>query len=289
MSLDPKLLAEVVAHPKDDGPRLVLADKLTESGDPRGEFIVVGCLLADPGLVPTRRRELKKRADRLLAEHGASWVPNTAGLRYVVRRGFMDEIEADAATLLPRAANLFANEPVTRLTLTNARDVLLALANANAFARVVTLTFRGPIGDAGARTLAAALTRREAPLDGLNVGRCEIGPDGAAALASSLTGCRKLVLTGNTIGDEGVAALAKSKALAALEALYVSDNEITDEGLYALAKGGLTSLRRLAVARNEVTTDGLRALATSKKLKKVRWLEYTDEDEGEQRVAVRGA
>jgi uncharacterized protein (TIGR02996 family) len=289
MSLDPQLLAEVVAHPNDDGPRLVLADKLTEAGDPRGEFIVASCLLADPGLVPPRRRELKERADGLLREHGSRWVASAAGLRYVVRRGFVDQIDSDAAALLPRAASLFASEPVTRLTLERAGDSLLALANAGAFARVLKLTIRGQLEDAGARTLASALARRDAPLESLNVGSCEIGADGAAALASALAGCKSLALTGNPIGDDGALALAKAKALSALEALYLSDTDLTDQGLYALSKGPFTSLERLAVARNEVTQDGLGAIARSKKLKRLRWLEYTDEEEGGQKVAVRGA
>jgi hypothetical protein len=33
---------------------------------------------------------------------------------FALRRGFLDPIEADAAALIPRAAALFANEPITR-------------------------------------------------------------------------------------------------------------------------------------------------------------------------------
>lgn len=40
------LLAAILAHPEDDGPRLVLADLLEERGDMRGEFIRVQCELA---------------------------------------------------------------------------------------------------------------------------------------------------------------------------------------------------------------------------------------------------
>ncbi len=39
--LDPQLLAEILARPLDDGPRLVLADALQERADPRGQFIVM--------------------------------------------------------------------------------------------------------------------------------------------------------------------------------------------------------------------------------------------------------
>jgi uncharacterized protein (TIGR02996 family) len=67
MALDPKLVARIVARPKDDAPRLVLADKLTEAGDPRGEFIVCQCLLVDPHLPPARRLELRTRSAALAA------------------------------------------------------------------------------------------------------------------------------------------------------------------------------------------------------------------------------
>jgi uncharacterized protein (TIGR02996 family) len=39
-------LRQILAHPEDDGPRLVWADRLDERGDPRGEFIRVQCELA---------------------------------------------------------------------------------------------------------------------------------------------------------------------------------------------------------------------------------------------------
>jgi uncharacterized protein (TIGR02996 family) len=289
VGLDPKLLAAIVANPKDDGPRLVLADKLSEAGDPRGEFIVVQCMMSGRGLSPPKRLELKSRSQALLAEHGKAWAANADGLsRHVLRRGFVDEIECDASALLPRAGNLFANEPVTRLVLRNPADALLGLANANAFARVTTLTIRGAIGDEGASVLASAFARRQSPIESVNLDGCGIESEGAAALAPSLAGCKTLALTGNAIGDEGLAAIAKSKALASLATLYVTDNDITDDGVKALAKGALTSLARLAVARNEVSPGALGALAKSKKLKKLRWLEYSDEDEGRQLIAVRG-
>ncbi|MFT3764195.1 MAG: TIGR02996 domain-containing protein [Minicystis sp.] len=175
MALDPQLLTDVLTRPEDDAPRLVLADKLTENGDPRGEFIVVQILLAQGGVTPPRRRELRLRSEALLDENRAAWTANAAGaISFAMRRGFVDEIHADAEALCQRAAALFASEPVTRLTLTNAADRVLAdLASAGAFARVTRLTLRGPLGDAGARVLAATLARRTTPLYSLNLGSCQ--------------------------------------------------------------------------------------------------------------------
>jgi hypothetical protein len=227
----------------------------------------------------------------LLEEHRAAWTTNTEGASsFAMRRGFVDQVEGDAEVLLTRAAALFASEPVTRLTVTNASGAVADLAAAGAFAHVLSLTLRGPLGDEGARALSRALAQRKAPLDMLNLGSCQIESDGAAALAPSLTGCRALALSGNSLGDDGLRALSTSKALSSLQTLYVSDNDLTDDGLAVLAKGTLGSLVRLSVARNEeVTSTGLAALARSKKLRKLRWLEYTDAEDGDQRIAVRGA
>jgi uncharacterized protein (TIGR02996 family) len=42
----PQLLSEIAAHPREDAPRLVLADLLAERGDPRGELIAAQCARA---------------------------------------------------------------------------------------------------------------------------------------------------------------------------------------------------------------------------------------------------
>jgi uncharacterized protein (TIGR02996 family) len=49
--VDDAFLRQILAHPFDDGPRLVYADRLDERGDPRGEFIRTQIILAaNPGL-----------------------------------------------------------------------------------------------------------------------------------------------------------------------------------------------------------------------------------------------
>jgi len=113
---------------------------------------------------------------------------------------------------------------------------------------------------------------------------------GIAALADAMPPCGELVLTNNGIGDEGLVKLGKSKRLAGLTTLFVTDNDLTDEGVAAFAKSTvMTALTRLGLARNwDLSTEGLSAIARSKKLKRLRWLEYSDPDESCQRVVVRG-
>lgn len=93
-ALPAEFLAQVVAHPDDDGPRLVAADWLDERGDPRGEFIRVQVELArmpayeyicldldwsDAGHSDDCRRAvaLRKRSQDLLDDHWARWTHDT--------------------------------------------------------------------------------------------------------------------------------------------------------------------------------------------------------------------
>lgn len=290
-ALDPVLLAEILERPTEDASRLVLADALLEKSDPRGQLIVAQCRLEERGIPPDERAQLKRDVARLLVDHGKEWAGAAVGLgSYTMRRGFVDELSATAEKLAPVCAELFAMQPITRLEIDGASsDQIAHLARSGAFARVVRLTIRGSIGDAGAAALAIALAARKTPLVSLNVGANGITEAGAVLLAGALTGCQSIAFTSNELGDEGVTAIAKSKPLAGLRRLFLTDNGLTDEGLMSLAKSAtFGSLLRLGVARNEeVTSEGLAAIAASKKLKQLRWLEYGDED-GYQAIAVRG-
>lgn len=288
--IDPKLLADILERPLDDAPRLVAADALQEKGDPRGYFIVAQCRLAERGLPRDERTALKVEVQKLLAKHASEWAAPAKDLdEYQMRRGFIDEVSGSASDLAKTSAVLFSTEPITRLTITDpSAGEMATLAENGSFARVLRLTVRGSLGDEGARTLADALAERRAPLTSLNVGGAGIGAEGVVALVAALKGCRSLALTSNALGDEGLAAIAKAKTLSGLETLFLTDNDLTDAGVEALAAStGLGALVRLSLARNEeVTREGLGAIAKSKKLKRLRWLEYTDED-GLQNIVTR--
>lgn len=292
MAIDPKLLQQILDHPRDDDPRLVLADSLQSKNDPRGELIIAQCRLAERGTPREERATLKMETARLLQAHGDKWMAVVKGVGNAkMARGFIDSIVANAKKLADKCSEIFEREPVTRLTITEANSKNLSpLAAGGAFARVLRLTIRGNIGAGGARVLAGALGKRKIaePLEYLNVGGTGLDADAIAALVDVLGGCRSLCLTGNGIGDEGVTAIAKAKSLSNLETLYLSANDLTDEGLETLASAAsLGSLAKLAVARNEeVTEESLSAIAKSKKLASLRWLEYSDED-GMQNIAVR--
>jgi uncharacterized protein (TIGR02996 family) len=69
----------VYASPEDDGPRAVLADVLSERGDPRGEFITLQLARGQRELTP----EEQKLEAALLRKHQSAWLGEVASiLRY---------------------------------------------------------------------------------------------------------------------------------------------------------------------------------------------------------------
>lgn len=60
------LFKAVVDDIDSDSPRFIYADQLTESGDPRGEFITLQC-------TPDKNDRQQRREDALLKKHGDAW------------------------------------------------------------------------------------------------------------------------------------------------------------------------------------------------------------------------
>lgn len=96
-----------------DAPRLIYADWLNESGDPRGEFITIQCEIA-------RRSEfecgdLERREKSLLDKHKANW---TSQLREIgcqqirFTRGFVDQFEAYIDQFAVYEEIMHANAPL---------------------------------------------------------------------------------------------------------------------------------------------------------------------------------
>jgi uncharacterized protein (TIGR02996 family) len=78
---DHESLLAAVFEARDDAPRLVYADWLTDHGDPRGEFIQAQCRLARMAEGDPARPALERREQELLALHEAAWraeLPATA-------------------------------------------------------------------------------------------------------------------------------------------------------------------------------------------------------------------
>jgi uncharacterized protein (TIGR02996 family) len=303
------LLADILANPDDDAPRLVYADWLDEHGgeaeQARAEFIRVQCEAAgNPN--PARRAYLKQREQALLKEHGAAWwteVPAWARKDAEFRRGFIAGVSVTLRAFLDGLGSLHRYAPVQRATLGNVEDGLLVTLSTRpglAFLRAIRLEY-GPFSPAGARALthsphAAGLAELDATLeiDGPGVadalvtspplGRLERltlrgGPLGAAGArhlaAGGLPALRQLRLFGTKVGNAGTRALAESPHRAELTHLELWANEVGDEGAIALANSPhLHNLRELHLGLNwHITDTGIAALAAVSSLARLESLD----------------
>ena len=110
MTREADVLAEIVAQPASDAPRLIWADLV---GGERAELVMLQCA-ASSDRVWSHRRERE-----LLTRHGLAW-SGLAGLVHHARfvRGFVEAIEVDVELFAGRAAEILALAPlVTSLTL----------------------------------------------------------------------------------------------------------------------------------------------------------------------------
>jgi uncharacterized protein (TIGR02996 family) len=283
-------LADIVAHPDDDAPRLVFADWLDEQADrDRAEFIRLQCELARLEEDGPRRPALAERETALLAWHGESWLaavradkplgvngqPIRAELAF--RRGFVEaSAELTVPDFLNRGEELFRHIPLRRVRLwrfpPSPHDILLTreLARSSLLGRLPELDLSGSFClDEDLIELAAsphlgALTR----LDLSDQGRAGSAPRpsavGVRALADSphLANLRVLDLSRLRLGPAALAALVWGSGLPRLEELIWPDNRCRDGGLRALAESPLLHrLITLRLGRNNLTAEGAAALA----------------------------
>lgn len=271
-----KLLAAVCDDPDDMQPRRIMADLLSERGDPRGAFINAQLRLYERGLSPGARRTFNAQVERLLEENGSTWAaPAVAmGARYEFRRGFLYKLSGEIEQILEYWPALRAREPVVHLEVQRAtRESMAPLTASGILSEIRHLTVRGDIGDYGAEELAAGDLRT---IKWLNLRDLYIEDDGVAALArASDFRPHRLTLTGNPVTDEGLAALATSEVLKDMERLFLSRTDITSAGVAALAASPhLGNLRELCLSSvEELDDDGLFALADSPYLTSLRYIE----------------
>jgi len=135
------LMAEVLRTPREDAPRLRLADWLSARGDPRGEFIRVQLELARLDPTAEEMDRFARRERELLARHEMDWVRPLDGwlLGWTFRRGFIEEVTLNAEDLLSHAAELLAAAPVDSLRINEVGEVSEKLAACPVLARLQRL------------------------------------------------------------------------------------------------------------------------------------------------------
>jgi uncharacterized protein (TIGR02996 family) len=243
---DEAFLADIVANPEDDAPRLVYADSLEDRGEPeRAAFIRVQCELARLPDDDERREDLEARERALLEQHESEWLGPVRGL--VNDAGF--RTLASCPPLLRRLDTLSATEcgiSVAGLRAVVTSPHLLRL-------RVLHLNECGLRGEEGVRPLADSpqLVR----LTDLSLRENALGDRGVRVLAASAN-CGRLAsldLAGCGVTDAGAEALARSPQVGRLEWLYLYENRLTQRGVRALAYSrGLAGLREVWLWDNRI-------------------------------------
>ncbi|MCE9568297.1 MAG: TIGR02996 domain-containing protein [Planctomycetes bacterium] len=282
----------------DDGPRLMYADFLDDSGEPeRAELVRVQIALAKLPDDDHRRTELADRNAELHATHSAEWQEHLSHLIAAAefRRGVLDSVSVDAEAFLTNGAELFRLARVRRLRLLDAAPVMEKLIESPLLALVreldlcgndlgnggLNVLIRSPflthldeldlgfngLDDAGLEALAKASTLVNLSSLLLN-DNAEITSHGVAELAESpfFAGLTTLDLCGNDINETGVLALTTKKAFPRLNTLRLKGNHFGDEGMAHLAHAALlermlTHSPHLDLRQNGIGPDGVAALA----------------------------
>lgn len=297
---DPQYLAfesDIVAHPDDDAPRLILADWLDDHGDEhtaaRAEFIRVQIELSRLDNHAPRWRELTQRQSELLRLHERAWLGPLAGIvtHATWQRGFVQRVKLGVRQFMDNADELFRQAPVLHLQLLRVSQTKLTmeeLATCPHFARLRGLGLPGSgIGDDKLTVLLsqAKLEHLEnLELESAGVGRRTMQVLARAALPKlrvlNLTSnrllntfeafcqptpgfqLRELAIANAELTEDDRAALFAWPGLAKVEKLNLGGNRLGTAGGVALARCPyLTSLRELDLLLCEIGARGMQAIA----------------------------
>jgi uncharacterized protein (TIGR02996 family) len=276
-------LADIIAHPEDDTPRLIYADWLEDNGQPeRAEFIRLQLELAKPAddgqSDPVRGQELQAREQQLLREHQKEWVRPLEGLveSCWFRRGFIEDIHVQAEDFLAGAGAIFASAPVQHADLLDPgfseEAFVAALAHSPYLDRLKSLGMSFGIYKVCDRALqdlawTPPLLQR---LVSLYLMECSVTEAGLGIILMSphLRHLRRLTLRDRLLSRaNGLRLLVASPSLADLTELSLTNNCLGDEGTQFLAASpNLGQLRYLDLAWCHIGDAGAEALARSPRL-----------------------
>jgi uncharacterized protein (TIGR02996 family) len=155
--------------------------------------------------------------------------------------GSLSELQLRSGAIGPEGAERLAAEPkLTGLT-------VLSLLN-------------NKLGPAGTVSIASA--GFTVGLRALDVRKNKIGVKGVATLAAGLPELRTLDLTGNTLGEDGLAALTEGDGLGKLRELCLQQTALDDAAIVRLARSPfLSRVRVLSLRSNKIGDAGAKALA----------------------------
>jgi uncharacterized protein (TIGR02996 family) len=229
-NLHSNFLRAILDAPNDDLPRLVYADYLEETGEAdRAEFIRIQCELAAGCEKSERKKALESRQAELLAKYSDVWRLPIRGPQ-TFRRGFVDSLWTSADVLLASEPEWLVSSLVRTLRITNADKHVDDLAEYRGFKNIehLDLTNNNLSGDYRLRAVLG--NSHLAKLKGLNLHNNRIWADDVLRLSQSPLAKRltHLDLSGNGIGNEGVAHLVDEEAFANLEVLNLRSDGLPE-------------------------------------------------------------
>lgn len=182
-----------LAAPQEDGPRAVYSDRLTEQGDPRGEFIALQLSRARATPGTPARDDLAARAQALEKQHAARWSKAVAQftLKQWYRRGFIAIVDMRVQAFVANGARLFELAPIEKVILRGLDSgALRKLAASPTLEKVDTLGLVGDLRAADTQTLGKSphLGR----LRTLDFQHCDLIGRDRPSLAPLLAACPKL-------------------------------------------------------------------------------------------------
>jgi hypothetical protein len=255
------LIAQILAAPHDDAPRLAWANTV---GGERGELVLVQCQLATGVTDRDEWRRLRARERELLAEHGVAW----SGLSgeypswCVFRRGFVEaaEIECSYDSRLDQilARLPLARSIANRLVDRDDYDVATLLANPRSSALAALRI--------DSDRAIQRLVDRGVALRALSLSNCSRASAKLLADSGLLAHVERLGLSRVEDGERILAAVPRLRGLAIGDAFdaYASAIPPTVVELRCSVRGGLErvatlaiapTLDRLAVATEDFTWD----------------------------------
>jgi uncharacterized protein (TIGR02996 family) len=306
MSLEEGFLADVIANPDDDTPRLVFTDWLEENGDPvRAEFIRLQCRLAQMSQEHSDYEALDKRMRELLEEHRYRFLGPLVGLLeggtstdpdqvLTFRRGFVEKVSLRLQAFVRHADDLFANAPLQSVGVYRT-FVGLATGLVSTFGsmeerlrRLQEDSLRLNSADREALTALAACPHmsRIRALSLLSVimtaGEMEV-----VARSPYLTNLTDLCINGANCGDVDLTLLASSPIIERLTALTLGD-AFAPDGLRALLHSDhLGPLASLSLWGNRgVGPTGAAVVAGSPRLQSLTTLNLNQTDLGDEGVTA---
>lgn len=249
-----------------------LATALVHDDDPRGHHVLLEHRYARAILPAAERRLLRDEVAVLRAESERVWSARLGpGLRPILQAGLLRGIEVSCVARSPaqvaHAIGEVLDEPDTELLThlairDHGHEVLHFLGVSDRLRRIHAVHVAECVSGNAA---AVALATHAVDLRHVCLIRCELGDEGAMALASSpaLAGVENLDLTGNFVSDRGVHALSTA-SWPRLTHLLLSDNDVGDSGALALAAAaGWPRLEELHLQRNFIEDHGVLALVES--------------------------